>query len=146
MQIEVEHLVVRCQLGERRVKHGVRPSRAEPREQQDGLAMALALELKKGSVTKGPPTEERAVSAAPAAGEKPGRAIGRKVTAIADVTAVDTAKHVVTLKGPRGNQVDLDVHDPDQLKNINVGDHVHVTYIEALAVSVETTKKAAAAK
>ncbi len=108
--------------------------------------MALALELKKGPVTKGPPTEEREVTAPPAAGEKPGRAVGRKVTAIADVIAVDTAKHVVTLKGPRGNEVDLDVHDPEQLKNIQVGDHVQVTYIEALALSVETTKKAAAAK
>jgi hypothetical protein len=108
--------------------------------------MALALELKKGPVTAGPVTEEREVTPAPAAGEKPGRAVGRKVTAMTDVIAVDAAKHIVTLKGPRGNQVDLEVHDPEQLKNIAKGDHVQVTYVEALALSVEPTKKAAASK
>ena len=98
--------------------------------------MALALELKKGAVTKGPPTEEAAITPAPAAGAKPGGAVGRKVTAMAEVTAVDAPNHVVTLRGPRGNEIDLEVQDPEQLKNVQKGDHVQVTYLEALAISV----------
>jgi hypothetical protein len=108
--------------------------------------MALALELKKGPVTQGPPTEEQAITPAPAAGAKPGGAVGRKVTVIADVTAVDTSKHVVTLRGPRGNELDLDVQDPEQLKNIQKGDHVQVTYVEALAISVAPATPAATSK
>lgn len=108
--------------------------------------MALGLELKKGPVTQGPPTEEQAITPPPAAGMKPGGAAGRKVTAIADVTAVDASKHLVTLRGPRGNEVDLEVQDPEQLKNIHKGDHVQVTYVEALAISVEPAKPPAAPK
>ena len=105
--------------------------------------MAIGLELKKqGSITKGPPTVEQSMTRAPV-GSMPAGTMAQKITAIADVTAVDTAKHVVTLRGPAGNEVDLDVRDPDQLKNIKVGDHVQVTYVEALALSVQPTKAAA---
>jgi len=77
-------------------------------------------------------------------GAQPSGSITRKVTAMADVIAVDTAKHVVTLRGPAGNEVDIDVEDPAQLKNIKKGDHVQVTYAEALAISVEPTGAKAA--
>jgi hypothetical protein len=56
-----------------------------------------------------------------------------------EVIAVDSAKQMVTLRGPRGNEVDVDVQDPEQLKNIKKGDHVQVTYVEALAISVKAT-------
>jgi hypothetical protein len=106
--------------------------------------MAVALELKKpGTVTPGPATTEQSMTRAPV-GAAPAGTIAQKITAIADVIAVDTAKRVVTLRGPAGNEVDLDVHDPDQLKNIKKGDHVQVTYVEALAISVQPTKVAAA--
>lgn len=105
--------------------------------------MALALELKKGAVTKGPPTVEQAATRAPV-GAKPAGVIGTKVTAMAEVTAVDTKNQTVTLRGPEGNEVDLSVQDPNQLKNIEKGDHVQVTYAEALAISVEPTHHAAA--
>jgi len=69
---------------------------------------------------------------------------GQKVTAMADVTAVDAKDHVVTLRGPGGKQVDLEVTDAAQLMNIKKGDHVQVTYVEALAVAVEPTHVATA--
>ena len=104
--------------------------------------MALSLELKKagtkGASGKGEPVEEHGIAAAPL-GSKPAGAVTRKVTALADVVAVDEKNHVVTLKGPRGNEVDLDVQDPNQLKNIKKGDKVEVVYAEALAVVVEET-------
>ena len=104
---------------------------------------ALALELKKGTMSMSAPTEEQAITPAPPAGAKPGGTVARKVTAMTEVIAVDPTKKMVTLRGPRGNEVDVDVQDPDQLKNIKKGDHVQVTYVEALAISVKaapTTK------
>jgi len=104
---------------------------------------ALALELKKGTMSMSAPTEEQAITPAPPAGAKPGGTVARKVTAMTEVIAVDPTKKMVTLRGPRGNEVDVNVQDPDQLKNIKKGDHVQVTYVEALAISVKaapTTK------
>jgi propanediol utilization protein len=105
---------------------------------------ALTLELRK---TKGAGGDvkvtEGAVRAKP--GEQPAAAVGRQVTAIADVTAVDPKKKTITLKGPRGNVVELNVQNPDQFKVVKKGDQVEVTYTEALAMSVEPAPKPAAA-
>ena len=104
----------------------------------------LALELKPGApADAGPPKVENIVSPPAPAGAKPGGAVARKITATADVITVDAAKGVVTLRGPEGKEVDLNVQDPAQLKNIKTGDHVKVTYIEALAISVEEPAKPA---
>ena len=103
---------------------------------------ALALELKKGAVSAGEPAAEAAMTAPPAAGAKPGGTVAQKVTAMTEVTAINPAKHMVTLRGPKGNEVDVEVQDPEQLKNIKVGDHVQVTYVEALAISVKETPPA----
>ena len=97
---------------------------------------ALALELKKGAATMGTPTEETAITPPPAPGAKPGGTVARKVTAMAEVVTVDPARQMVTLRGPAGNEVDVDVQDANQLKNIKKGDHVEVTYVEALAIAV----------
>jgi hypothetical protein len=108
---------------------------------------SLSLELRK---TKGKAgngdvvVREEAARAQP--GERPAVAGARQVTALADVTAVDPKKSTITLKGPRGNVVTLDVHNPDQFKVVKKGDQVEVTYTEALALSVEPAPKAAAAK
>ena len=103
---------------------------------------ALALELKKGGAGMPAPAEEHAISPAPAPGAKPGGTVARKVTATAEVIAVDSAKKMVTLKGPQGNEVDVEAEDPGQLQNIKKGDHVQVTYVEALAISVKEAKAA----
>jgi hypothetical protein len=99
-------------------------------------AQALTLELR---ATKGPAGDvtvrEDAVRAKP--GERPAFAGAREVTAIATVTAVDPKKSTITLKGPRGNDVTLDVQNPDQFKVVKKGDQVEVTYTEAVALSVE---------
>ena len=106
---------------------------------------ALTLELRNTKAAAGAPkVREEAVKAKP--GEKPAVAGVREVTAIADVTAVDPKKSTITLKGPRGNVVTLDVQNPDQFKVVTKGDQVEVTYTEALALSVEPAPKKAAAK
>jgi Cu/Ag efflux protein CusF len=101
---------------------------------------ALTLELRKDGKALVARTElGEAVGAE--AGSKPGGAVGRQVKVIADVIAVDTENHTVTLKGPE-RTVDLRVDDPAQLALIKVGDQVEGTYTEAVAIVVRPKAKA----
>lgn len=105
---------------------------------------ALSLELKKGGGGAVSRTEaETGVRAEP--GQKPGAGVGRKVTVLADVVAIDQKNKLVTLRGPK-QTVDLRVQDPEQLKLIKKGDQVQATYLEAMAVAVEPAPKAGAKK
>jgi hypothetical protein len=100
---------------------------------------ALTLELKKGGGMVVARSEQKgAVGAKP--GEAPGGAVGRQVTIVADVVAVDAAKQVVTLKGPQ-RTVELKVPDPEQFKRIAKGDQVEATFTQALALAVEPAAK-----
>jgi hypothetical protein len=106
---------------------------------------ALALELQKTKTgATGIAAQGAAVKAAP--GERPAVAAAGEVTAIAKVIAVNKKAKTITLKGPRGNVVALDVENPEQFKVVKVGDEVKVTYTEAVAISVEPGAKKAPAK
>ena len=100
---------------------------------------ALTLELKKGGGLVVQRTE-KAGAAGAKPGEKPAGAVGRQVTVVADVVAVDAAKQVVTLKGPQ-RTVDLKISDPEQFKRIAKGDQVEATYTQAVALAVMPAKK-----
>ena len=72
----------------------------------------------------------------------PGKAAAVSVAEItASVTAVDKASRTVTLKGPKGNEVDVvagpEVRNFDQIK---VGDQVTVQYQESLTLELKKTK------
>ncbi|MEQ1802249.1 MAG: hypothetical protein ABL989_10030 [Gammaproteobacteria bacterium] len=108
-------------------------------------AEALTLELKKTRVAAGEPVVSEAMGRANP-GERPAVAGTRTITAIADVVAVDPVNSTISLKGPKGNVIALDVRNPDQFKVVKVGDQVEVTYTEALALSVEAAPKPGAAK
>lgn len=108
-------------------------------------AQSLTLELRKVKGAVGDVTVREGVARAKP-GEQPAAVGAREVTAIATVTAVDPKKSTITLKGPRGNVVVLDVQNPDQFKVVKKGDQVEVTYTEALALSVEPAPKPAAKK
>jgi hypothetical protein len=43
----------------------------------------------------------------------------------------------VTLKGPKGNYVDLQLQDPKQLARVKKGDQVEAVFTEAVALTVE---------
>lgn len=101
---------------------------------------ALSLELRKARVSGGVTEAVETARAKP--GERPAAAIGREVTALADVVAVDPKKSIISLKGPRGNVVDLKVSNQDHFKVVKVGDQVEVVYSEALAMSVTAAPKA----
>ena len=98
-------------------------------------AQALALELRKTKVIGDLTEREGSSQAKP--GERPAAATVHQITAIAEVTDVDPQKQQITLKGPRGNIVELDVRNPDQFKVVKKGDQVDVIYTEAMAVTVE---------
>jgi hypothetical protein len=97
-------------------------------------AEALTLELKK---SKGTPSSKEATGALRAKpGDKPGGIVGREVTVLADVVAVDPAASTISLKGPKGRVVELKVRNPEQFKVVKVGDQVEAVYTEAIAVAV----------
>ena len=104
----------------------------------------LTMEVRKGSGIRESTDKTDAASAKP--GEKPAGAVGRQVTVVADVVAVDQKKKTITLKGPKGNVVELDVQNPDHFKVVKKGDQVLVDYVEAVAVSVEPAPKKGAKK
>ena len=101
-------------------------------------AEAVTMELKKGGGMIVQRTEQTG-----ATGAKPGAApaglMGREVTIVADVVAVDAAKQTITLKGPV-HTIDLRVDDPEQFKRIAKGDQVEAKFTQALAISVEPKK------
>lgn len=100
---------------------------------------ALTLELKKGGGMIVQRTE-KAGAAAAKPGEMPAGAVGRQVTVVADVVAVDAAKQTITLKGPQ-RTVNLRIPDPEQFKRVAKGDQVEATYTQAVALAVEPAKK-----
>ena len=108
-------------------------------------AKALSLELKKtGSGVRG--TSSQSASAPPRAGAVAGGAVGHQVTVMANIVAINAKTGTVTLKGPKGNTMELAVPDPGQLKLAKVGDQVEAVYVEAVAISVEPAAKAPAKK
>jgi len=99
---------------------------------------AISVRLtKRGTADVPPASAEEAIIRSPK-GMKPGGAVGRKVTAFATVVAVNLKKQFVTLRGPLGNEYDVQVLDPALLKAVNKGDEVEVVYTEALAISVQS--------
>jgi hypothetical protein len=103
-------------------------------------AQALTLELRKTKgAAGGPVVSDGAARAKP--GERPAVAGARQVTVIADVVAVDAKASTITLRGPKGKVVVLDVQNPEQFKVVKTGDQIEVTYTEALALSVEAAAK-----
>ena len=75
---------------------------------------------------------------APAPTEKAlGRAAGKAVQVKGTVAAVDKDAKTITLKGPKGRTVTLDVQDPSKLEAVKVGDPVVATYMEAVAFQIK---------
>jgi hypothetical protein len=101
---------------------------------------ALTLQLKPTGGLRSS-TTETATAPAPA-GAVAGGAAAKQVVVMANVTAVNAKEGFVTLRGPKGNSVDLSV-DPSQLKLVKVGDQVEAVYTEAIAIAVNHTPKAA---
>lgn len=74
------------------------------------------------------------------AGDKPAGIVGRQVEVTANVIAINAKTQTLTLKGPK-QTVELKVADPAQFKLVKVGDQIHGTYTEAMALSIEPVAK-----
>lgn len=98
------------------------------------VTQALALELRKGSTAE-VSREDETAGAVAGPDQAPGGIIGTRTHIMAEVTAVDTEKSTITLRGPK-RSIDMKVEDPEQLKNISVGDRIEATYLESRAITV----------
>ena len=81
----------------------------------------------------------------PEGSPKPGAAVANKVTTTVVIESVDQPTNSVTFTGPAGMTRTVDVKDPKAQKFISTlkkGDQVQLTYVEALAVTVEPKPKA----
>jgi Cu/Ag efflux protein CusF len=79
----------------------------------------------------------------PATGTKPGTVVADSVKVRGTIDAIDKEKGTVTLKGPAGRTITLEVRDRSKLEAIKVGDPVVATYVEAVAFQVRKAGTAA---
>jgi len=101
---------------------------------------ALAWQVKPaGEGAPGISADEEVTSAKP--GEKPARSAGRSVMLTATITEIDLTNGTVTLTGPEGNPLTFKARDPANLKKVQVGDLVDISYSEALAIAVRPVNK-----
>jgi hypothetical protein len=73
-------------------------------------------------------------------GEKPAVGASEVVTVLAPIRAIDTANNTITVEGPRGNVVTLDVTRPEhraRLAQLKVGDMLRIAFTEAAALRVQ---------
>ncbi|MBB1061497.1 hypothetical protein [Marilutibacter spongiae] len=73
-------------------------------------------------------------------GERPARGQTKVTTIVAPITAVDVANHTLTVMGPQGNEWTFYVEKPEnraRLATLKDGDMLQVSYITALAASVD---------
>ena len=72
-------------------------------------------------------------------GERPRAGASEVVTVLAPIRAIDTANNTITVEGPRGNVVTLDVTRPEhraRLPQLKVGDMLRIAFTEAAEVQV----------
>jgi hypothetical protein len=101
---------------------------------------AVAWQVKRaGEATPG--VSEQATFNTEKPGEKPAGTLGHSVTMTTTITAIDLSKDTVTLTGPEGRSRTIKVREPADLRKVQVGDLVDITYSEAVAIAVRTVAK-----
>ena len=81
---------------------------------------------------------EKAAQAKP--GQKPASGIERQVKVVADVTAVDTKKGILTIRGAT-RTLELKVNNPNALKDIKVGTQIEAVITEVITIQVTAPTK-----
>jgi hypothetical protein len=66
----------------------------------------------------------------------PGKTVVGSVKLRGTIDAIDKENSTITLKGPKGRTITLEVRDKSKLEAVKVGDPVVATYIEAIAIQV----------
>jgi len=65
----------------------------------------------------------------------------RRFKVVTTIEGLDRPTQTVTVKGPRGRYLTARVADPARLTQVRIGDHIVITYTEAVAVSLEKAEK-----
>jgi hypothetical protein len=82
-----------------------------------------------------PVVSEKASEQRAELGKLPGGVRTHEITVVAKVTAIDPKQSTVTLTGPKGNSVILEV-SPEVVAKVKMGDLVNAVYTEAVAIKV----------
>ena len=101
---------------------------------------ALSLELRKSTGTPSA-TDVKAKGRSEPPGERPVGVARREIQVTAEVVNVDPAKNIISLKGPKGNVIDLKVKNPDHFKVVKRGDMVDAVYTEARAIAFSPARQ-----
>ncbi len=96
---------------------------------------SIAVEVIKPGTATGTGAATTIVRAKP--GEMPGGVITRRSSLTATVKAIDKTAGTLSLMGPNGKTVKVNVIDKTNLDIVNVGDELLITFTEAEAISVE---------
>jgi Cu/Ag efflux protein CusF len=91
------------------------------------LLMGVVLSAPVTTLAQAPATSEK----------KPSVSEAKVVKVHGTVSAVDKENRTITLKGPKGRTITLDVQDPSKLEVVKVGDPVVAAYVEAVAIQVK---------
>ena len=94
-------------------------------------SQSIALSLQKPTTAAGMTME-----AAPP-GAKPSLSGENTETIQGEIVGIDKPNMMVSLKGPKGNIVNVLAKDPARLENLKVGDKVWATFTKSVAISVE---------
>lgn len=73
--------------------------------------------------------------------QAPGAVAAAGVQGTVTVSAIDSAKRLVSLTGPEGNVYQVKAGPKVKLEKLKVGDRLLATYVEAVAVKLEKAKK-----
>lgn len=97
---------------------------------------SLAIQvMKAGTATPANDVTETIATNEP--GKTPARVEARQITVTRTVAAIDKAAKTVTLEGPEDQRKVVQVEDPRNLENVEVGDEVVITYTEAVAATLQ---------
>jgi hypothetical protein len=94
---------------------------------------AVVVELRKPGA---PASTGKPVTTVMRKDRKPRAEARREQTFTVTIQAIDTAAASVTVKGPQGRVMSLQVNDPKQLQAVKAGDTVDLTYVESLLINV----------
>jgi Cu/Ag efflux protein CusF len=104
---------------------------------------ALVLELRKADpAAKLGMTVDSSIERKPS--EKPSGVVSRTITATVEVVSFDMKAPSITVRSADGNTHSFRVQDVKNLEGVKAGDHIVVTYKEALAIQVSSPEAAPA--
>ena len=70
----------------------------------------------------------------------PGAIVGAQVKAVVTIEILNRPAMIATVKGPRGNYTSIPMEDEALMTQLHIGQVVIITYMEAMAVSLEKVK------